>query len=141
MLFLRSVCLVALAAFVALTSASPLEESGVKALTRPPNIDMIIFAISGNHWNRFDDDDLIRAARKTSQALEEIFSTTKNQLVDVEERYKSPNVDNIGPCLKQVQGILADVLIDIKGLEGKYISYNLGDRTILGLANLLCAVL
>ncbi|KAH0579291.1 hypothetical protein J132_09957 [Termitomyces sp. J132] len=140
MLFFRSVCLVASAAFVAFTSASPLQESGVNSVTQPLNTD----AAPRSHLvSRVAslDDVTIAEARETSQSLNNIFSTAKSQFNGLQELYKSPKVDDIGPCIQKVQGILAVVLIDTRSLQGKSIDYILGGCTIPELANLLYVVL
>ncbi|KAG6898729.1 hypothetical protein C0993_004798 [Termitomyces sp. T159_Od127] len=154
MLFVRSICLVAAAAFVSLTSASPIQESGIDVVAEPCDgassgilhvggADVV--GVEGYRRNAEHRSE----TRETLQYLPDILSSANDQLMSVQEEAetlgqdgnRSVNVDAIQICLDKVQGILVVVLADIKLLVGKPTDVILGGCTLLELAGLLCTVL
>ncbi|KAG6889558.1 hypothetical protein C0995_016685 [Termitomyces sp. Mi166 len=171
MLSPRSICLVAAAASVALTFASPIQELGVNGVTKLLDTDARPGVLLGRHQAanlhaivttsggvnvvgvettiyRHDIGHLAEA-RETLQTLPEIFSSAEDQLTGVQARAislskggeKPVSVETIHPCLDDVHGILVAVLTKIKLLEGKPLSVILDGCTIIELAKLLCTVL
>ncbi|KAG6874719.1 hypothetical protein C0992_006858, partial [Termitomyces sp. T32_za158] len=152
MLFFRSIFLVAAAAFVSSTFASPIQESGVDLVTQRhtdakpcsrQDVNVSDADVIGAENYRHDTGHEV-GARETLQSLPDILSSANDQLMAVQEEAESlgqnernVNVDAIQTCLDRVQGILVVVLADIKPLVGKPIDVILGGCAVLELAGLL----
>ncbi|KAG6817360.1 hypothetical protein H0H87_009547 [Tephrocybe sp. NHM501043] len=148
----RSICLIAATAFVAFATASPIAggvtqdaslidvtdvANGIAHNVDVKDVDLTVVDLDGHHSRE------VVEARGQVTSLPDILKNAHTALVTVKADTGGKNVpvETVRPCLDKVHAILADVLVQVKLLQGKPLSVIIGVVAVVDVATLLCAVL